>query len=191
MAWIASKKLSTFVEKELRVSQVQIVNTGIDTIKVNVKLLDENGKPVKVQELSERFLGLLQAWQDGAKAENKPFPPSIGNVQLKKLTSTHIQDTYTRMQKAGLSPATVHAVHELLRMGLSQAVKGKLVTGNVTEDVSLPRIPQHETQTLTVEQAQKLLSVAKGHQIETLLTVALATGYLLACVTIYATGRND
>ncbi len=107
---------------------------------------------------------------------DKHIIPSIGNVQLKKLTSTHIQDTYTRMQKAGLSPATVHAVHELLRMGLSQAVKGKLATGNVTEGVSLPRIPQHETQTLTVEQAQKLLSVAKGHQIETLLTVALATG---------------
>ncbi len=56
---------------------LQIVNVGIDTVKVNVKLLDENGQPSKVQELPESFLGLLQAWQDSAKAENKPLRTSM------------------------------------------------------------------------------------------------------------------
>jgi len=55
----------------------QIVNVGIDTIKVNVKLLDENGKPSKVQELPQSFLAMLQAWQDTAKAENKPHRTSM------------------------------------------------------------------------------------------------------------------
>lgn len=55
----------------------RIVNVGIDTIKVNVKLLDENGQPAKKQELSERLLAHLQVWQDNAKADNKPVRTSM------------------------------------------------------------------------------------------------------------------
>ena len=56
---------------------LQIVSVGIDTVKVNVKLLEDNGQLSKVQELPESLLGLLQAWQDSAKAENKPLRTSM------------------------------------------------------------------------------------------------------------------
>ena len=39
-----------------------------------------------------------------------------------------------------------------------------------------PLNQKQETQILNKEQAQKLLEAAKGHRLETLLTVALATG---------------
>ncbi len=59
------------------ISPVQIVNTGIDTVKVNVKLIDEKGQPIKTQELPDSFLALLQAWQDKAKENNKSLPTSM------------------------------------------------------------------------------------------------------------------
>ena len=72
--------------------------------------------------------------------------------------------------------STVHAIHELIHRGLDQAVVWKIVTENVSDNASLPRVPKQERPTLTKEQAQKLLDTAKGHPLETLLTVALATG---------------
>jgi integrase len=64
----------------------------------------------------------------------------------------------------------------LLHKALDQAVRWKLVGRNVSEGISLPRHARHEIEPLTKEQAQKLLGTAKGHRLEGLLTLALATG---------------
>ena len=66
--------------------------------------------------------------------------------------------------------------HGILHKALDQAVKWKLIARNVCDDVSLPCQARHERQSLIKEQAQTLLEVAKGHRLEGLLTVALATG---------------
>src|SRR6266702_11118 len=107
---------------------------------------------------------------------SKHILPSIGRVQLNKLTLQQLQALYSRKLQEGLAPSTVHAIHELIHRGLDQAVVWKIVTENVSDNASLPRVPKQERPTLTKEQAQKLLDTAKGHPLETLLTVALATG---------------
>lgn len=48
-----------------------IVLHGIDTIKVNVKLL-QNGQPAPKQELPIKFVEQLEAWQQEAKEEGEP-----------------------------------------------------------------------------------------------------------------------
>src|SRR5216684_5161475 len=64
----------------------------------------------------------------------------------------------------------------LLHEALDQAVKWKLISMNPCDSVTLPRQVRYEIHPLTREQAQRMLSVAQGHPLEGLLTMALATG---------------
>jgi integrase len=107
---------------------------------------------------------------------DKHILPAIGNVQLNKLTLQKIQALYMLKLQEGYKPSTVHAIHEVIHRGLDQAIRWKYITENISEYASLPRVGKQENQTLTTEQAQKLLEAAKDHLLETLLTVALATG---------------
>lgn len=107
---------------------------------------------------------------------SKHVLPEIGHVQLSKLTLEQVQALYARKLKEGFAPSTIHAFHDLIHRGLDQAVRWKLIGENVSENVSLPRVRKQEIQTLTSKQARQLLDTAKGHLLETLLAVALATG---------------
>ena len=55
---------------------VSIVNTGIDTIKVNVKLVDENGNPLDTQVLPNELATLVDIWQEQARTESTPVATS-------------------------------------------------------------------------------------------------------------------
>ncbi len=46
---------------------VSIVNTGIDTIKVNVKLVDENGNIRETQVLPNELATMVDVWQEQAR----------------------------------------------------------------------------------------------------------------------------
>lgn len=102
--------------------------------------------------------------------------PEIGHIPLQKLTAQQVQALYTRKLKSGLSVSMISGIHALLHKALDQAVKWKLVSINVCDAVSVPTKPKHENHPLTPEQAKKLLEAARSHRLETLLTVALATG---------------
>lgn len=56
---------------------LQTVNVGIDTIIVNVKYLDEQGKPAKGQAFPGWLEELLQRWQETAREEGKPLKTSM------------------------------------------------------------------------------------------------------------------
>jgi hypothetical protein len=58
--------------------QARIVNTGIDTVKVNVKLLNaETQQPLSTQAVSEPLITLFQSWQDQAKEHNKSVKTTL------------------------------------------------------------------------------------------------------------------
>lgn len=102
--------------------------------------------------------------------------PTIGSVPLQKLTPDKVQALYTQKLKDGLAPRTVVLIHSVLHRALENAVKWNLVPRNVAKLVTLPRIERHEGQTLTVEQARRLLELARGSNMEALLLVAVTTG---------------
>jgi hypothetical protein len=54
-----------------------IVGMGIDTLKINVKLLDADGAVAKEQALPEKNLERLRLWQEQAKEQNKPMKTSL------------------------------------------------------------------------------------------------------------------
>jgi integrase len=69
--------------------------------------------------------------------------PTIGNVALQKLTPRHVQDVYAGMLKRGLSNTTIVQLHRILKEALSHAVKWEILTRNVADATSPPRI-QHK-----------------------------------------------
>jgi integrase len=102
--------------------------------------------------------------------------PVIGRVQLQKLTAQNVQALYTKKLKEGLSPTTVNTLHAMLHKALSDAVRLGLIARNVCDMVTAPRRAYHEITPLTIEQAQQLLAMVKGHKLEALFVLALTTG---------------
>ncbi len=102
--------------------------------------------------------------------------PAFGHIAVQKLRAEKIQAYYAQKLKEGLSPRSIAVIHAVLHSALQNAVKWGLVSRNVSKLVTRPRFERYESQTLTGEQAMKLLEVAKGSRIEALLLVALTTG---------------
>ena len=102
--------------------------------------------------------------------------PAFGHIAVQKLKAERIQAYYAQKLKEGLSPRSIAVIHAVLHSALENAVKWGLVSRNVSKLVTRPRFERYESQTLTGEQAMKLLEVAKGSRIEALLLVALTTG---------------
>ena len=102
--------------------------------------------------------------------------PALGKHQLQKLTAQQVQTFYAKKLKEGLSSTTVNTIHNVFHKALDTAKKWKLIFENVCDLVSPPRARQSEFKPLTLEQIRVLLDVARGHPIEALLTLALATG---------------
>jgi integrase len=102
--------------------------------------------------------------------------PALGQVPLQKLAPQQVQSFYKQKSDAGLSPKMVNSIHGVLHKALDHAVRWKLVSGNVCDLVSPPRLVKREIQPLSAEQAKRLLEVARGHRLETLLVLAITTG---------------
>ena len=105
--------------------------------------------------------------------------PQLGRVTLAKLGPQDLQMLYARKLEAGQSPTTVRHLHAVLHKLLAQAVGWGLVPRNVADFVSAPRMVHHEMQTLSAEQARRLLTAATGERLEALYVLALTTGMRL------------
>jgi integrase len=102
--------------------------------------------------------------------------PALGHLKLEKLTPQHVKSLYNQKQKDGLSAKTINSIHGVLHKALDNAVLWNLVSRNVCDVVSPPRLVKPEKHSLTMEQAHRLLEGVRGHRLEMLLTLALTTG---------------
>jgi integrase len=107
---------------------------------------------------------------------NRYIFPSLGHIQVQKLTPQHVQALYAQKLKEGLAAETVRGIHRMLHKALDDAVRWNLVPRNVCDAVTQPRPTRYEIRPLTGEQAQLLLEKARGSRLETILIVALTTG---------------
>jgi len=108
-------------------------------------------------------------------AVNCHLKPSLGHIKLQKLSVEHLQAFFAQKQER-LKPRTLAYIQSALNSALSNAVKWGLVSRNVASLVALPHAERYEGQVLTVDQAHKLLAVARGSRLDVLLLVALTTG---------------
>lgn len=107
------------------------------------------------------------------KVINGYIIPTLGHLTLEKLTPQHVKSLYNKKEKEGLSPKTIHSIHGVLHKALDNAVLWSMVARNVCD---APRLVKKERQSLTMEQARKLLESVRGQRLEVLLTLALVTG---------------
>jgi integrase len=114
---------------------------------------------------------------------NQHLVPALGNTQLAKLAPVHVQGFYSdalssgRLDgKGGLSPQTVVHFGRVLHQAMKRATKLRLIATNPVDDATPPKVEEKEMQTLTEEQAGKLLAAASTTRLYVPLVVALATG---------------
>lgn len=102
--------------------------------------------------------------------------PGLGKIKLQSLTPQQVQAFYSKKMKDGLAPKTINNIHGLLHKALSNAVKWNVVSRNVCDAVTPPRVARKEKTVLTAEQARNLLKQIKNHRMEALFTLAIVTG---------------
>jgi integrase len=107
----------------------------------------------------------------------KHILPALGHIELQKLTAQQIQSFYNAQRKGGYAPESIITLHKVIHKSLDNAVRWRLIPHNVSDDVTTPKHgSEGESQSLTVQQARHLLTVAKGHELEAMIVLLLDTG---------------
>jgi integrase len=102
--------------------------------------------------------------------------PCIGGVALSKLAPVHLEHWLADMEKARASARRQQMAYRVLSQALRRAVRLSLVPRNVCHAVTCPRPPKKTVESLTPEQAHKLLQAVRGDRLEALYVLATTTG---------------
>lgn len=102
--------------------------------------------------------------------------PTIGHIQLQKLTAQQVQNLYADLAKQGLKPGSIHNTHVILHKALEQAVRWNLISRNVCDAVTLPKEEKHHPQMLSKDQMITLLKGSKDHSLEAFIWLGLVLG---------------
>jgi integrase len=107
---------------------------------------------------------------------NRHLIPGLGHHRVQGLTPAAIQAFYARKLADGGSAWSVGACHQRLKQALGHAYRLGLVSRNVCDLVSPPRVSHRQMTTWTAEQARQFLSVVENSCYGPIWLVALATG---------------
>jgi integrase len=106
--------------------------------------------------------------------------PSLGRVQLTKLTPQQVREFVAAKIEAGLSPTTANLARAVLRRALEFAVEDGLIYRNpakvMRQKGATSGRPKFKGQYLTEEEARTFLNTIKDHRLEALYSTALALG---------------
>lgn len=140
------------------------------------------GRGATVGEYAERWLSTRAAQLRPATAKRyaelirQHVIPDLGRTPLARLEIGQVNDLLAAKLARGLSPRTVHHVRAVLRTMLNAALKEGLTPRNVAALADPPRVPATERVTLTPEQAQRLVELARQERDGALWVLALTTG---------------
>lgn len=102
--------------------------------------------------------------------------PIVGSVRLAKLAPLDVQRLYADRLAAGLSPTTVHQIHNVLHRALKQAIRWGMLARNVTEAVDAPQPVNPECKTWDARQVAAVLAAGDADPLAALWRLALLTG---------------
>ena len=94
--------------------------------------------------------------------------PQIGGKYMNTLTAEDLQDFFNeraakgnRKGKGGLAPKTLTNMRNMMHLSFDQAVKNKLMAGNLIESVRLPKVIKQEMRVLEREEQRRLIIAAR------------------------------
>jgi integrase len=108
--------------------------------------------------------------------------PHFGSMPLQKLKPAHIADWHAKLLAGGgktgapLSARTVGHAHRVLHRLLARAVGAELLSRNVAGVIKPPKVDETEIESLKADQIDSVLVALKGHALEPIAVLALASG---------------
>ena len=147
----------------------------------------ENGSYIARQK--ETVGQFLARWLDTYAATNvsaktlqgyrqsiKNYSGPLGHISVQALTAPHIQGVYAGMLGKGLSATTVVGFHRILHRALATGVKWGLLTRNMADATTPPRINRKELEMWDVETIHRFLDAAGATRYRDFYHLALLTG---------------
>ena len=151
------------------------------------------GKPLG--SARETFGSYLEGWMAAFQATNvKPstldyycryvrnhvLTSDLARKPLTQLEAADLRQLYAEKGLSGLSTTTVHHLHAVIHVALTQAVDDGKLARNVAALVGRthrPKVARHEMTTIADgDKPQRFIAAASGDRLEALLVVAIATG---------------
>ena len=117
-----------------------------------------------------------RTWENHDDTVRVHLIPMLGHLKLKELRPEYIQYLYTTKRGEGLSPGTVRRIHAVLSSALSRAVRWRLLTHNICQDVDPPRPEPSEICPLNQKEARNFLLGAERERYHALYCLALTSG---------------
>jgi integrase len=102
--------------------------------------------------------------------------PSIGKIELRKLTASHINQMLTNMRESGQSPRSQQQARALLSVALQEAERKDYIVLNPVKKVRNPQLKRIEIDPLTLTDVKRLLSTFEGTYMCARLHTALICG---------------
>ena len=106
----------------------------------------------------------------------KHLGPALGNITLQQLKAEHLQRYYSEKISGGLNAQTVRHHHTALHKALHTAVEWGVLSRNVADAVSSPRVQRPEMKTWCEDDVTRFLEAARPTRYYALFYTALFTG---------------
>lgn len=164
-------------------------NTKADVIRQLRAMADQRDKGTLSTQRDVRLSDFLRSWLESSEHSLRPktyvtykmyaenhIRPSLGHVFLRKLTPDHVQTMMNRKMADGLAAQSVVHIRAILRRALNRAIRLGLVTQNVAALADPPKVERREVNTLTVDQAKRLVIAMRGDRLRGLYLLAVLTG---------------
>ncbi|MFD1335723.1 tyrosine-type recombinase/integrase [Oceanobacillus iheyensis] len=108
---------------------------------------------------------------------NNHILPSLGNIQLGKITPRDIQSLYNSIKiDEKLSSENLRKVHTVINDSLNKAAKWSMILQNPAQLVDAPKVIKKEVEVWDQDDIKKFLKVAKGSRYFNAFLLALTTG---------------
>jgi integrase len=115
----------------------------------------------------------MERWRELAAHQ---INPHLGAVPLQRLMPEAIRAWHAALLGKGLSARTVRHAHQFLRQVLTTAVKDGKLARNVAGVHKPPKVEHSEIEILNSSDIERVQTLLRGHVLETVVSLALATG---------------
>lgn len=107
---------------------------------------------------------------------NNHIKPSLGAMEIQKLTSRDVQKFYNQLSKNGKSAKTVKNIHGVFHQALQRAVIEKIIKENPATERTLPKVIKPNITVMDDETVKHFLNAIEGHRFKAIYFVDLFTG---------------